>query len=62
MDDCNQFKGFFKGGEHYIEAEGINEDGTINRQYMFNRPKGLNTDCSPTKKTIESVTRKRPIF
>jgi hypothetical protein len=51
LDKCNPFKGFFKSGEHYIEAESVKEDGTINKYFMFKNRKGRKAPCSPFKDT-----------
>ena len=47
MDECNPYKGFFRDGEHYVERDSVNEDGTKNKYFMFTRSKKEERPCNP---------------
>lgn len=54
MDICNPQAGFFKGGEHFVDADTVNEDGTVNRGMILKRYRSANRPCHPDKDTLPS--------
>ena len=57
MDECNPLAGFFKGGEHYIDADAVKEDGTIDRRYLLKQGQQKLNPCDPRVKTFRKNMR-----
>lgn len=57
LNPCSPYAGFFKGGERFIDADSVNEDGTLNRYYMFKQREGEHSPCYPAKEVFKTPRR-----
>ncbi|MDX1959368.1 MAG: hypothetical protein SFU98_12395 [Leptospiraceae bacterium] len=49
INECDTMGNYYEDGEHYINREFVNDDGTLDYKKQFEKSKQQNHDCYPTK-------------